>query len=468
MNINFNPSKKQAIAWVYLTDKTTNFVGYGGAAFSGKSYLMCYWLVTMACSYPDTHWGLGRKELKRLKGTTLITLFEVLEKCELKVDIDYTYNQQNNVIEFHHNKSKIILIDTDKKPSDPLYTGLSSLQLTSAAVDESVETDPDAIKMLFKACGRRKNFEYNLTPKLLECFNPAKNHVYKRYYKPAKEKTLPSNYKFIKALPSDNPSPGVDEYIKGLMETQTEESIQRLVYGNFDYDDDPNALISHTNILSIWNNNHIMLLDKGNQLIGSTLTENNKQAEIKDKYITCDPARLGKDTTVIFVWIGLIIVKSFIIEKNRTNETADLIKQLQKEYQIPNRNVIIDCDGVGGGVADHIPQSTEFNNNGKALNNENYQNIKTQCYYKLAEVISTNSLLIQPNVLNESNKQKLTEELGQVKSIDITTEGKKQILSKDQTKKHLGRSPDLSDCLMLRMQPIVNKSKFVYSMVKIK
>ena len=105
--------------------------------------------------------------------------------------------------------------------------------------------------------------------------------------------------------------------------------------------------------------------DKDNKIISTILTENNKQEEIKDRYITCDPARLGEDTTRIFVWIGLTIVKAVTLSKSRTNETADIIKELQKEYQISNKNIIIDSDGVGGGVADLIPQCIEFNNNGK-------------------------------------------------------------------------------------------------------
>lgn len=466
MKINFEPSIKQYKAWQYLNDKETNFVGYGGAAFSGKSYLMCYWLTINAVRYPGTAWGLCRRELTTLKKTTLITLFKVFKECEI-TENDYVYNQQLNTITFNHNQSKIYLIDTAYKPSDPLYETLGGYELTGVGVDESSETDEQAIQILFTRI-RHKNEEYGITAKILETFNPAKTHVYSRYYKPYKEGRLKPTYKFVPALPKDNPSPGVDEYINNILTNSDERTKQRLIYGNFEYDDDPNMLIDYDKIISIWNNNHITIKDKDNKTIGSILITDSKQEEIKDKYITCDPARLGKDTTVIFVWIGLVMVKKVILEKSRTNETADIIKQLQKEYQIPNKNIIIDSDGVGGGVADLIPQSIEFNNNGKPAQGENYQNIKAQCYYKLSEIINNNSILIESNVLSPNECTKLSEELGQVKSIDITTEGKKQILSKEQIKKHLGRSPDLSDCLMLRMQPIVNKSKFTYSMVKIR
>lgn len=136
ISINFTPSVKQFTAWQYLTDNTTNFVGYGGAAFSGKSYLLCYWITSMAIAYPGTGWGLGRKQLTVLKKTTLVTLFKVFAECNIKRDDHFNYNQQNNTITFF-NESVIFLIDTMSQPSDPLFTRFGGLELTGAAVDES-------------------------------------------------------------------------------------------------------------------------------------------------------------------------------------------------------------------------------------------------------------------------------------------------------------------------------------------
>src|SRR5690349_21816397 len=93
IEINFQPSAKQWEAYCFLTDVTTNFIGYGGAAYSGKSYLLCYWITTMCIGYPGTAWGIGRKELSVLKKTTLKTLFKVFTECNIKADIDYRYNQ---------------------------------------------------------------------------------------------------------------------------------------------------------------------------------------------------------------------------------------------------------------------------------------------------------------------------------------------------------------------------------------
>ena len=186
IEINFEPSEKQGIALDHLFDDKTLFIGYGGSAFSGKSYLLCYWITIMCIRYPETYWALGRKELVTLKKTTLLTLFKVFKECNIMPDVDYNYNQQSNAICFK-NGSIIFLIDMAYKPSDPLYTRFGGLELTGAAIDESAENDYKAIEILFTRLGRKNNHKYGICKKVLETFNPAKNHVYTRYYKPYKE-----------------------------------------------------------------------------------------------------------------------------------------------------------------------------------------------------------------------------------------------------------------------------------------
>jgi len=123
----FKPSKKQHLAFQYLTDDTTTEIGYGGSANSGKSYLMCYWLTIMCLQYPKTRYGFGRKELKTLKRTTLLTLFKVFEECGID-DRFFKYNQQQDVITFS-NGSQIFLVELTFQPRDPHYTRFGGMEL---------------------------------------------------------------------------------------------------------------------------------------------------------------------------------------------------------------------------------------------------------------------------------------------------------------------------------------------------
>jgi len=425
--INFRPSLKQFKAWEYLSDNTTTYVGYGGAAFSGKSFLLCYWLTSMCIAYPGTGWGLGRKQLTVLKKTTLLTLFKVFEECNIKNEADYKYNQQNNTITFS-NDSVIFLIDTALLPSDPLFTRFGGLELTGAAIDESAETDFQAIEVLSTRLGRRLNNKYNLAAKMLETFNPAKNHVYTRYYEPYKSGIQKPGSIFIPALPSDNPSPEVPEYIERIKATGSKVTIERLIYGNFEYDDDPTALLTFDQIIDLFTNTHIQ-------------PDNNKKA------ITADIAMQGADKMVLTYWSGFVAEKITVIPKSDGKQVIDAIENMSSTYGVPKSRIVYDADGVGSFVGGFLQGAKAFNNGSKALNNENYKNLKTQCIYKWCERTSTGGYYIK----DDRYKQDITKELEQLKRSNIDNDtGKLEVVSKDEIKKIIGHSPDFSDSLIMR------------------
>lgn len=432
INVNFNPSIKQFKAWNYLCDDTTLFVGYGGGAFSGKSYMLCYWLTTMCIAYPETAWGLGRKELINLKKTTLVTLFKVFQESGIEKDTHYNYNQQENKITFY-NGSIIYLIDTAYKPSDPLYTRFGGLELTGAAIDESAETSYSAIKILFTRLGRKNNHKYGLKKKLLETFNPDKGHVYTRYYKPHRDGNELEAHVFIPALPKDNPSPEVEDYIKDIKATSDQVTIERLINGNFEYSDDPSTLMAFDNIQNLFTNKDV---------VGGL------------KYITADIARMGRDKTVIGIWNGFRLERIVTMDKNLITEASERIKGLALEHKVPMKNVIVDADGIGSGVFD-ILKCEGFVNNSRPMPNpvtkevENFNNIKSQMYFKLAEKVNAGEVFI--NVNAGEDKEYIIQELEQVKSYKMDNDGKKQVLPKDMVKELIGRSPDYSDMIMMRM-----------------
>ena len=425
IDINFTPSKKQDLAWGKLIDDTTHFIGYGGAAYGGKSYLIAYWITIMCLSYPDTAWGLGRRELTNLKRTTLITLFKVFAECNIIPDVDFNYNQQLNTITFR-NKSQIFLIDTAYKPSDPLYTRFGGYELTSAAIDESNETAYKAIEILYTRTGRRNNKKYGLTRKIFECFNPSKDHVYARYYRPYKEDSMKVSYAFIPALPTDNPSPEAEDYIAGILENADEITIQRLIYGNFEYDDDLCKLMNYDRILDIFTNTHV------------------PDGDLK---IVADIARFGRDNTVIGLWSGLKVIKIIKMVKKSTAEVSAEIQLLAMKNDISMHRVIVDEDGVGGGVVDQLG-CVGFVNNSKALNGENFNHLKSQCYFKLAEMVNKANIFVSCDL---ETKTALIEELEVIRIHNADKDGRRAVEPKDKVKEKIGRSPDISDMLMMAM-----------------
>ena len=420
INPQFTPKQKECLK--YLFDDKTKEVLFGGAAGGGKSWVGCSYLITMCLQYPKTRYLMGRSKLDALKKTTLNTFFEVCTEWNLKAIKDYTFNGSSNVITFY-NGSEIILKDLFLYPSDRNFDSLGSLEITGAFIDEANQITEKA-KNVVASRLRYKLDENGLIPKMLMTCNPAKNWVYSEYYRPAQDNTIKHYRKFIQSLVIDN------NYISKHYETQLSQldelSKQRLLFGNWEYDAAADSLIDYNSIMG-------MFSQKGIE---------------GDKYITCDVARFGSDKTVIMLWQGLHIRYIRTILKSAVNEVVDEIKKLQQENGVNLRNIIVDEDGVGGGVKDYL-RCQGFTNNARALKGENYQNLKTQCYYKLADQINKGQIGVTCSDVNVKNY--ITEELEQVRTKDADKDNKLQIIQKDTVKSILGRSPDYADALAMRM-----------------
>lgn len=452
--IDFSPSPKQYEAYQYLTDKTTTEIGYGGAAYGGKSYLGCFWITAMCLAYPGTAWLLGRKDLINLKRTTLLTLFKLWDELGISKE-EYDYHQSNNIITFT-NGSQIFLFDLAYQPSDPLFTRLGGLELTGGFVDESNEVQQQAISIILTRLGRRRNAEYGLVPKLLEGFNPDKGHVYSRFFKPDRDGELPLHRKFIKALPTDNPT--VTESYLNQLRNSDKVTRERLLFGNFEYDDDPFSLMNYDAILDMWTNT---VDDSG-------------------RFFSADIARMGQDYSVFYLWEGLKVVGAYIYEKQGIEVTSGKIRELLRMNAVPYSQAIADEDGIGGGVIDMVRGIKGFIANTRAYPNpithqdENFDSLKSQCYYKLSEYVNNHKIAIQlrefdtniSGMTMEKFRTMLIEDLEQVKARDADKDGKRKVTRKEDIKEVIGRSPDFSDALMMRMalelKP-VNKSSVFYS-----
>lgn len=432
VKINLELSVRQSLAWEYIFDDVTDYIGYGGSAFSGKSYLLCNWLTFMSITKPGTAWGLARREITTLKKTTFRTLMKVFDECGIYADEHYKFNGQLNIVEFT-NKSRIYLIDTAYKPGDPLYTRLGGYELTGCAVDQSEETDAQAIEILYSRCGRCLNAEYGIKRKVVETFNPAKNHVHFRYYKPFKEGKELSGHRFVSALPKDNPSPEVQDYIDGIMRTASKTTIERLILGNFEYDDDPNALISFDAISDVFTNSHV--------------------ERTGERFISADIALEGSDLLVIGVWDGWVLIHYVTMEKSKSDEVVAVIEKLKTEYGVRNSHITYDADGVGNYVGGFVKGSKPFVNNSQALTvngiKENYENLKAQCEYRTADLISTGGVWLAALADHHEHRRMITEEMEQVKS--LPGDGKLRTVPKSKVKQMLGRSPDLWDMVKMRM-----------------
>ena len=418
---------KQTIALDYLEDNITNEVLFGGGAGGGKTALGCYFQIKRRLKYPETRGLIGRAVLKTLKETTLVSFFQVAKIQGLVANEHYRYNGQSNQIEFF-NGSVILLKDLFQYPSDPNFDELGSLEITDSFIDEANQVT-DKAKNIVKSRIRFKLDDYDLIPKQLYTCNPAKNWTYSEFYKPDRDAELEPNKKFIQSLVDDNPF--ISKHYKQNLLTLDKESKERLLFGNWEYLSDPSSLIEYDKIINSFSNTFV---------------------SSGDKYITCDIARFGNDSTVIGVWSGLR-VKVYRYSKKSIVEVANIVKQLMAENSVPISNVLADEDGVGGGAVDLL-SCRGFVNNSTPLENpisrtkDNFDNLKSQCYFKLAEKVNNDDIYID---CPSNFKQMIIEELEQVKQKSVDSDTKKGIIPKDKVKQLIGRSPDFSDMLAMRM-----------------
>ena len=442
-------TKKQREALEILWDKTTIELLFGGGAGGGKSYLGCAFGIFMSLRFERIRGLMGRETLKGLKESTLLTFFDVCTTLGLIEGQDYEYNQQENTITFLQTGSVIYLKELGYFPGDPNYDRLGSTEYTWAFIDEAQQVQEKA-KNIVRSRIRYKLRENGIIAKLLMTVNPSKGYLYTEFYRANKEGRLTPDKKFLQALATDNPfiDPAYIESLRGLDRTTRE----RLLFGNWEYDDDPSSLIEYDAILDLFSNIINVLRDAFGKVLPS------------EKYIIADVARFGGDRTVLSYWEGLACKRIAIYTKLPTvpdqhdptkPSVAGKLNEWRELYGVSLSHVLVDEDGVGGGVVDYL-KCKGFQGGRKPFPMprdrnipQNFLNLRAQCYFELAKVMNNRRMSVV--LQNVELRAQLSEELEQVKAKDIDKDRKLQVIGKDEIKARIGRSPDLADNLMMRM-----------------
>lgn len=416
---------KQTIALDYLEDNSTNELIFGGGAGGGKSRLGCYWLLKMALKFPNTRWIMGRAVQKTLKETTLNSFFEVCAAQGIKPTQHFVYNENKSLIKFF-NGSEILLKDLELYPSDPEFDELGSLEITGAFVDECNQINQKAWNIL-KSRIRYRLDENKLIPKILGTCNPSKNWVYSEFYSPYKSKRLQNNKKFVQALLKDNSF--VSKHYEANLQSLDKASLERLLMGNWEYSDDPSILCDIDAINDCFTNDFI-------------------KPDPTKKRLSSDLAMQGRDSFITLLWQGS--VAQVVLDQAKSDGASierDLIK-LMETYNVSRSNVVADSDGLGNYLQSYIKGIKPFHGGSKPYK-DTYDNLKSECAFKLAEKINKRELKIN---CTQEQRNKITKELEVLKrkSVDSDTT-KLGIIKKDDMKKILGHSPDYLDALLMGM-----------------
>lgn len=425
---------KQRLAYNYLRDDVTKFLCYGGAGGGGKSWLGCEWLMQCAYYLPGTRWFAGRNNLKDSRESISVT-FDKVAKWHRFTD----YKQTNDGI-LLGNGSEIIFLDLTYYPvKDPMYERLGSKEFTGGWIEEAGQVHYLAFEVLKTRIGRHLNDVYGISGKILITCNPKKNWLYREFYKPWKEGKLEAPYAFIQALVQDNPY-ATEDYIDTLRNTRDKVTKERLYYGNWEYDNDPTALCDYDAICDLFANEHV-------KPIGLSTG-------------AADLAMKGRDRFVGGHWVGNVCYIRLDQEYSTGKSIETDLKNMMIQWKIPRSMMIVDSDGLGSYLESYLNGIKEFHGGTRPINPE-YDNLKSECAFKLAELINNRQIRI---ICTEAQRERIMEELSVLKQdhIDADTR-KKGIISKENMKNILGHSPDYLDMLIMamlfRIKPIPKRPK---------
>ena len=417
-----NLTPKQHEALVKL-GSGTRYVLYGGAGGGGKSWLGCFWLIMVCQNCPGVRYFVGRNNLVDTRASVVVTFGKTAGEMGYAA---YRYTDEG--IKFA-NGSQIDFLDLSYYPKkDPMFERFGSKEYTGGWIEEAGEVHALAFEVLKSRIGRHLNDKYDIPAQILITCNPKKNWLYTEFYKPWKEGTLASDYVFIPARVEDNKYIGAD-YIRSLESIKDRVTRERLRLGMWEYDDNPAALLDYDAIADLFTNEHCTATGR--------------------KYISADVALKGRDSYVRANRAGDTITLTVepIMEPD---EVVEDIKASSRENAVPHSQIVVDTDGVGAYVPTYVGGAVfEFHGEARSFSG-NYTNLKSECAYKLAELITQRRLRV---ICRDATiKARLTEELECLIAADIDNDTKKRaIITKDKMKLIIGHSPDILDALLMLM-----------------
>lgn len=226
----------------------------------------------------------------------------------------------------------------------------------------------------------------------------------------------------------------------GSLNSQTAEEKHRLLDGNWNIKKTDNDIYDYMAFKNMFSNHFL-----------------EKKYENSTTYITSDIAGKGSDKFVTFVWRGKMLIDFVVQDTSKGNDVIDTINQLSYDNDVVQSNISFDNDGLGWFVDGFIEDAKEFTNNARALEGENYKNLKSQCFFRSGDAISSNEYYIPPHVANKpfsdtrTLKEQLMYERKAIKRDKPDYDGKLAVIPKQEMKVYLqGKSPDALDAFSQR------------------
>lgn len=190
--------------------------------------------------------------------------------------------------------------------------------------------------------------------------------------------------------------------------------------------------------------------------------------KINEKYLIVDIAGDGSDKTKFSFWEGLEEYRRETFDRMNTQNIIDKIREYTGSDRIPFSHIAVDGIGIGEGVA-HSPMLDGiicFKSSYQAIKTDidivrlpnvgytkeaplisDYKNLRSQCIFTLAGLVNNHKIASK---VEGNDKENIIEELSAYQDAS-KGDGKRFATPKEDIKEIIGRSPDDSDCFVMRM-----------------
>jgi hypothetical protein len=392
---------------------------------------MCIWTFSKALAVPYNKIFFCRRRSVDFTNTTLETWKKCIPARSYRI---------------HEQKKKIFLfngscIDYGGLDDPLLIQSLNSAEYGNIAVDQAEEIEKDSFAMLRGTLrhiaktpdGKTFNPDYQV----MMSANPAQCWLKEDFILHPK-----TGFKYIKALPTDNPYLP-PSYVNNLSEAFQHRPQLLAAYLHGSWDD----LAGHDICIQ-----PSAVEKAGNRKVSGGVIK---------RIIVNDPARFGDDENVVYVMAQTqthaFIEKEIILEHKSTMDTAGRLSALRK--LMGAQAIAVDVIGIGAGIVDALGDLGDpvmsINSSSKPTSetaNRKYHNLRTQMWMEAGDVFDEGRVVLGDDYV-------LSGQLSSTK-FKYTGNGKIQAEGKDDIKKRLGRSPDRADAFVMGLYALSRVNSF--------
>lgn len=211
-----------------LTDGQSRIVGFGGGIRGTKTWGSLSALITLCKIFPGSRWAVIRKDLQRLRETTLPS-FEKLR--QLAGGFVGPVNQQR--WEADCANGSVILFRGENIDKDPELLRFHGYEVNGFLNEEADElSERTLIKEIERAGTWIIPDAEQPPPFILNTFNPCASWPRRRFYLPWRDGTIKAPYAFIPSTAADNPY--ISDAQREAWKEMPEHEYRRFVLGDWE------------------------------------------------------------------------------------------------------------------------------------------------------------------------------------------------------------------------------------------